>query len=191
MVVIVRSATCLGRSSPRPRLGHKVEVVQKKSNSYRSEVTDMICDPTRITLASLNVDERPQQPVLVLNRALYVAPTASTAGATNFMTGRIQTTASVVHRVTHPAKHPRYSSATLRIRLKSTLTGKSCQSGIQNPKNREPLAASMSASISASPSEKATGRKLKRFAPLNPDIKHGRDLPRLKGIIFDVDGTLW
>ncbi|OCT47718.1 haloacid dehalogenase-like hydrolase family protein [Cladophialophora carrionii] len=48
----------------------------------------------------------------------------------------------------------------------------------------------MSAPISASPSEKATRRKPKRFAPLNPDIQHGRDLPRLKGTIFDVDGTL-
>jgi hypothetical protein len=35
-------------------------------------------------------------------------------------------------------------------------------------------------------------KKQKRsFAPLNPDAQNGRDRPRLKGIIFDVDGTLW
>jgi len=34
--------------------------------------------------------------------------------------------------------------------------------------------------------------KPRRFAPLNPDAvkKHGEDLPKLKGIVFDVDGTL-
>ncbi|EXJ59924.1 hypothetical protein A1O7_04072 [Cladophialophora yegresii CBS 114405] len=48
----------------------------------------------------------------------------------------------------------------------------------------------MSATISASLSEKRTRRKPKRFAPLNPDVQHDPHLPRLKGIIFDVDGTL-
>lgn len=36
-----------------------------------------------------------------------------------------------------------------------------------------------------------TKREPKRFAPLDPAAQHGKDLPRLKGIIFDVDGTLW
>ena len=40
-------------------------------------------------------------------------------------------------------------------------------------------------------SAKAKRRKPKRFAPLDPDSQHGHDLPRLKGIVFDVDGTLW
>jgi hypothetical protein len=31
----------------------------------------------------------------------------------------------------------------------------------------------------------------RRFAPLNPDIKNEADAPTLKGIVFDVDGTLW
>ena len=31
----------------------------------------------------------------------------------------------------------------------------------------------------------------KRFAPLNPDKARGSDAPLLKGIVFDVDGTLW
>lgn len=29
------------------------------------------------------------------------------------------------------------------------------------------------------------------FAPLNPDVQDGRQRQKLKGIIFDVDGTLW
>ena len=38
----------------------------------------------------------------------------------------------------------------------------------------------------------ANGRRApKRFAPLNPDVTEGRDWPPLKGIVFDVDGTLW
>ena len=31
----------------------------------------------------------------------------------------------------------------------------------------------------------------KRFAPLDPARSHESDAPRLKGIVFDVDGTLW
>ncbi len=31
----------------------------------------------------------------------------------------------------------------------------------------------------------------KRFAPLDPARSSESDAPRLKGIIFDVDGTLW
>lgn len=31
----------------------------------------------------------------------------------------------------------------------------------------------------------------RRFAPLNPDSKSKGDAPTLKGIVFDVDGTLW
>ncbi|OAP58621.1 hypothetical protein AYL99_07711 [Fonsecaea erecta] len=33
-------------------------------------------------------------------------------------------------------------------------------------------------------------REPKRFAPLNPNAESGHDLPQLKGIIFDMDGTL-
>lgn len=32
---------------------------------------------------------------------------------------------------------------------------------------------------------------LRRFAPLKPGAKNDHDAPKLKGIIFDVDGTLW
>ena len=31
----------------------------------------------------------------------------------------------------------------------------------------------------------------KRFAPLDPAKRSGSDAPVLKGIVFDVDGTLW
>ena len=31
----------------------------------------------------------------------------------------------------------------------------------------------------------------RRFAPLDPALGHESDAPRLKGIVFDVDGTLW
>jgi len=31
----------------------------------------------------------------------------------------------------------------------------------------------------------------KRFAPLDPARSSESDAPRLKGIVFDVDGTLW
>ena len=31
----------------------------------------------------------------------------------------------------------------------------------------------------------------KRFAPLDPAEGSGSDAPGLKGIVFDVDGTLW
>lgn len=34
-------------------------------------------------------------------------------------------------------------------------------------------------------------RQKRSFAPLDPAIRNGHDRPRLKGIIFDVDGTLW
>jgi hypothetical protein len=47
MVVIVRSATCSGSQLTTAEARAWVEVVQKKGNSYRSEVTGMICDPTR------------------------------------------------------------------------------------------------------------------------------------------------
>ena len=42
----------------------------------------------------------------------------------------------------------------------------------------------------ASSGDDAT-RKPRRFAPLDPSAKAGQDWPKLKGIIFDVDGTLW
>lgn len=32
--------------------------------------------------------------------------------------------------------------------------------------------------------------RTKRFAPLDP-AKSGSSAPKLKGIVFDVDGTLW
>ncbi|EXJ95711.1 hypothetical protein A1O1_00834 [Capronia coronata CBS 617.96] len=48
----------------------------------------------------------------------------------------------------------------------------------------------MSAGIPATPPEHDMTRKPRRFAPLNPDAKHGQDLPKIKGIIFDMDGTL-
>ncbi|KAK5314077.1 hypothetical protein LTR93_010607 [Exophiala xenobiotica] len=47
----------------------------------------------------------------------------------------------------------------------------------------------MSTSTSVPPSEE-TRRPPKRFAPLDPTVQHSQDLPRLKGVIFDVDGTL-
>lgn len=31
----------------------------------------------------------------------------------------------------------------------------------------------------------------RRFAPLNADVKNDAEAPVLKGIVFDVDGTLW
>lgn len=31
----------------------------------------------------------------------------------------------------------------------------------------------------------------RRFAPLNPALAESSDAPQLKGIVFDVDGTLW
>ena len=31
----------------------------------------------------------------------------------------------------------------------------------------------------------------RRFAPLNPERKGTSSAPPLKGIVFDVDGTLW
>lgn len=31
----------------------------------------------------------------------------------------------------------------------------------------------------------------KRFAPLDPARSNASDAPPLKGIVFDVDGTLW
>ena len=31
----------------------------------------------------------------------------------------------------------------------------------------------------------------RRFAPLDPAKNGGSDAPPLKGIVFDVDGTLW
>ena len=35
-------------------------------------------------------------------------------------------------------------------------------------------------------------RPLKRFAPLDPNLgRRSGGLPRLKGVVFDVDGTLW
>ena len=36
-----------------------------------------------------------------------------------------------------------------------------------------------------------TRRPPKRFAPLDPGRSERGGLPRLKGIVFDVDGTLW
>lgn len=38
---------------------------------------------------------------------------------------------------------------------------------------------------------KLAKRKPKRFAPLDPAVDAGHELPKLKGIIFDMDGTLW
>ena len=35
------------------------------------------------------------------------------------------------------------------------------------------------------------GRPPKRFAPLDPDNSNPAGAPILKGIVFDVDGTLW
>ena len=34
-------------------------------------------------------------------------------------------------------------------------------------------------------------RAAKRFAPLDPTIANSAGAPQLKGIVFDVDGTLW
>lgn len=35
------------------------------------------------------------------------------------------------------------------------------------------------------------GRLPRKFAPLNPDIQPTDETPKLAGIVFDVDGTLW
>ena len=38
----------------------------------------------------------------------------------------------------------------------------------------------------------ASNRKTpKRFAPLHPETRNEHAAPPLKGIVFDVDGTLW
>lgn len=34
-------------------------------------------------------------------------------------------------------------------------------------------------------------RPRKRFAPLDPEKRNEAGAPPLKGIVFDVDGTLW
>ncbi|KAK6364940.1 hypothetical protein LTS17_011636 [Exophiala oligosperma] len=44
--------------------------------------------------------------------------------------------------------------------------------------------------MSTAPLGPKAKRPPKRFAPLDPTLQHDRDLPKLKGIIFDVDGTL-
>lgn len=31
----------------------------------------------------------------------------------------------------------------------------------------------------------------RRFAPLNPELHATSNSPPLKGVVFDVDGTLW
>ncbi|EXJ89809.1 hypothetical protein A1O3_02876 [Capronia epimyces CBS 606.96] len=48
----------------------------------------------------------------------------------------------------------------------------------------------MSAGTPASPPQHDTKRKPRRFAPLDPSAQHGQESPRVKGIIFDMDGTL-
>lgn len=35
------------------------------------------------------------------------------------------------------------------------------------------------------------GLRQRRFAPLNPANREPTKAPQLKGIVFDVDGTLW
>ena len=45
--------------------------------------------------------------------------------------------------------------------------------------------------LPASPSRDGAKRGPRRFAPLDPSAEKGQDWPKLKGIIFDVDGTLW
>ncbi|KIX00730.1 uncharacterized protein Z518_09795 [Rhinocladiella mackenziei CBS 650.93] len=42
----------------------------------------------------------------------------------------------------------------------------------------------------AGPTKGNGGRKPRCFAPLDPSAQHGQDLPKLKGVIFDMDGTL-
>ena len=34
-------------------------------------------------------------------------------------------------------------------------------------------------------------KRQRRFAPLDPQLSEKSNTPRLKGIVFDVDGTLW
>ncbi|OAL20233.1 hypothetical protein AYO20_11522 [Fonsecaea nubica] len=53
-----------------------------------------------------------------------------------------------------------------------------------------PTAPSGSAPASTSAQATARRRDPKRFAPLNPHAETGHDLPKLQGIIFDMDGTL-
>lgn len=45
--------------------------------------------------------------------------------------------------------------------------------------------------MSTAPLGSKAKRPPKRFAPLDPSVQHDEHLPKLKGIIFDVDGTLW
>ncbi|KIW87342.1 uncharacterized protein Z519_11978 [Cladophialophora bantiana CBS 173.52] len=47
-----------------------------------------------------------------------------------------------------------------------------------------------SASCAQAATARSRQRKPKRFAPLNPDAENGHDLPKLQGIVFDMDGTL-
>ena len=51
--------------------------------------------------------------------------------------------------------------------------------------------ASFRTSSATSTTTKETKKRPRRFAPLNPDVPNEDDAPRLKGIVFDVDGTLW
>jgi len=39
--------------------------------------------------------------------------------------------------------------------------------------------------------EQSTPKRSRRFAPLNPEKASKSNAPKLKGIVFDVDGTLW
>jgi len=39
--------------------------------------------------------------------------------------------------------------------------------------------------------EQSIPKRPRRFAPLNPQLAEKSDAPKLKGIVFDVDGTLW
>lgn len=61
----------------------------------------------------------------------------------------------------------------------------------QPPRRAISTSPPMSAGIPAAPPGHDATRKPHRFAPLDPNAKHGQGLPKLKGIIFDVDGTLW
>lgn len=50
------------------------------------------------------------------------------------------------------------------------------------------ISASLVRTMSSAPGYSLRQR---RFAPLNPELSAKSDAPPLKGIVFDVDGTLW
>ncbi|KIW28300.1 uncharacterized protein PV07_07976 [Cladophialophora immunda] len=89
-------------------------------------------------------------------------------------------TSTVAYRPHSACPHPPLSITGPASRTPSARTTKMSTS--------RPL--SSSASTSSRAQTTARQREPKRFAPLNPNAENGHELPKLKGIIFDMDGTL-